>query len=157
MVFSIFHFLKHQYYNCIFHISFFKALLLNEGETTRNEGELTPTAFRLVLSTGKLNLPLVQSQYYVLQDNKRWQPRQNCHIADSNHDNLYRNTNTDQTYMETNKSKIFIMPIKLYIYIFITIPDFLHLLVDNGIIRQIVSVHAGRIGKVIYTHSFKRI
>jgi hypothetical protein len=42
------------------------------GETTRNEGELTPTAFRLVLSTGKLNLPLVQSQYYVLQDNKRW-------------------------------------------------------------------------------------
>ena len=67
------------------------------------------------------------------------------------------NTNTDQTYMETNKSKIFSMPIKLYIYIFITIPDFLHLLVDNGIIRPIVSVHACRIGKVIYTHSFKRI
>jgi hypothetical protein len=44
MVFSIFHFLKH-YYNGIFHISFFKALLINEGETTRMQGELTPTAF----------------------------------------------------------------------------------------------------------------
>ena len=86
MVFSIFHFLKH-YYNGIFHISFFKALLINEGETTRGkrewgkndsrgettriQGELTPTAFRLVLSAGKLNLPLVPSQDYVLQDNKR--------------------------------------------------------------------------------------
>ena len=86
MVFSIFHFLKH-YYNGIFHISFFKALLINEGkttrgkreqgkndsrgETTRIQGELTPTAFRLVLSAGKLNLPLVPSQDYVLQDNKR--------------------------------------------------------------------------------------
>ena len=85
MVFSIFHFLKH-YYNGIFHISFFKALLINEGETTRGEreygkndlrgettriqGELTPTAFRLVLSAGKLNLPLVPSQDYVVQDNK---------------------------------------------------------------------------------------
>ena len=73
--------------NGIFHISFFKALLINEGETTRGEreqgkndsrgetiriqGELTPTAFRLVLSAGKLNLPLVPSQDYVLQDNKR--------------------------------------------------------------------------------------
>ena len=38
MVFSIFHFLKH-YYNGIFHISFFKALLINEGETTRDEQE----------------------------------------------------------------------------------------------------------------------
>ena len=86
MVFSIFHFLKH-YYNGIFHISFFKELLINEGETTRGkreqgkndsrgettriQGELTPTAFRLVLSAGKLNLPLVPSQDYVLQDNKR--------------------------------------------------------------------------------------
>ena len=86
MVFSIFHFLKH-YYNGIFHISFFKALLINEGkttrgkreqgkndsrgETTRIQGELTPTAFRLVLSAGKLNLPLLPSQDYVLQDNKR--------------------------------------------------------------------------------------
>jgi hypothetical protein len=61
MVFSIFHFLKH-YYNGIFHISFFKTLLINEGETTRIQGELTPTAFRLVLSAGKLNLPLVPSQ-----------------------------------------------------------------------------------------------
>ena len=82
----VFHFLKH-YYNGIFHISFFKALLINEGETTRGkreqgkndsrgettriQGELTPTAFRLVLSAGKLNLPLVPSQDYVLQDNKR--------------------------------------------------------------------------------------
>jgi hypothetical protein len=84
--------------NGIFHISFFKALLINEcetirgerekgkndsrgervkgkndsrGETTRIQGELTPTAFRLVLSAGKLNLPLVPSQDYVLQDNKR--------------------------------------------------------------------------------------
>ena len=86
MVFSIFHFLKH-YYNGIFHISFFKALLINEGETTRGkweqgkndsrgeatriQGELMPMAFRLVLSAGKLNLPLVPSQDYVLQDNKR--------------------------------------------------------------------------------------
>ena len=70
MVFSIFHFLKH-YYNGIFHISFFKTLLINEGETTRIQGELTPTAFRLVLSAGKLNLPLVPSHDYVLQDNKR--------------------------------------------------------------------------------------
>jgi hypothetical protein len=31
--------------NGIFHISFFKALLINEGETTRIQGELTPTAF----------------------------------------------------------------------------------------------------------------
>ena len=66
--------------NGIFHISFFKALLINEGKTTRGEreqgnndsrGETTPTAFRLVLSAGKLNLPLVPSQDYVLQDNKR--------------------------------------------------------------------------------------
>ena len=78
--------------NCVFHISFFKALLINEGETSRGEresgrtgmganrircettriqGELTPTAFRLALSAGKLNLPLVPSQDYVLQDNKR--------------------------------------------------------------------------------------
>ena len=84
MVFSIFHFLKH-YYNGIFHISFFKALLINEGETTRGKreqgkndsrGETTRiqgelTAFRLVLSAGKLNLSLVPSQDYVLQDNKR--------------------------------------------------------------------------------------
>jgi hypothetical protein len=48
--------------NGIFHISFFKALLINEGETTRIQGELTSTAFRLVLSAGKLNLPLVPSQ-----------------------------------------------------------------------------------------------
>ena len=41
------------------------------GETTRIQGELTPTAFRLVLSAGKLNLPLVPPQDYVLQDNKR--------------------------------------------------------------------------------------
>ena len=40
-------------------------------ETTRIQGELTSTAFRLVLSAGKLNLPLVPSQDYVLQDNKR--------------------------------------------------------------------------------------
>jgi hypothetical protein len=65
--------------NGIFHISFFKALLINEGETTRGEtthgirgettqiqGKLTPTAFRLVLSAGKLNLPLVPSQDYGL-------------------------------------------------------------------------------------------
>ena len=79
--------------NGIFHISFFKALLINEcetirgerekgkndsrgervkgkndsrGETTRIQGELTPTAFKLVLSAGKLNLPLVPSQDYVL-------------------------------------------------------------------------------------------
>ena len=32
---------------------------------------LTPTAFRLVLLACKLNLPLVPSQDYVLQDNKR--------------------------------------------------------------------------------------
>jgi hypothetical protein len=38
---------------------------------TRTKGELTPTAFRLVLSACKLNLPLVSSQDYVLQDNKR--------------------------------------------------------------------------------------
>ena len=38
---------------------------------TRTNGELTPTAFRLVLSACKLNLPLVPSQDYVLQDNKR--------------------------------------------------------------------------------------
>jgi hypothetical protein len=57
--------------NGIFHISFFKALLINEGETTRIQGGLTPTAFKLVLSAGKLNLPLVPSQDYVLQDNKR--------------------------------------------------------------------------------------
>jgi hypothetical protein len=38
---------------------------------TRTKGELTPTAFRLVLSACKLNLPLVPSQDYVLQDNKR--------------------------------------------------------------------------------------
>ena len=74
MVFSIFHFLKH-YYNGIFHISFFKALLINEGETTRIQGGLTPTAFKLVLSAGKLNLPLVPSQDYVLQDNKRCQDK----------------------------------------------------------------------------------
>jgi hypothetical protein len=43
----------------------------SRGETTRIQGELTPTAFRLVLSAGKLNLPLVPSQDYVLQDNKR--------------------------------------------------------------------------------------
>ena len=43
----------------------------NRGKTTRVQGELTPTAFRLVLSAGKLNLPLVPSQDYVLQDNKR--------------------------------------------------------------------------------------
>jgi hypothetical protein len=36
MVFSILHFLKH-YYNGIFHISFFKALLINEGQTTRGK------------------------------------------------------------------------------------------------------------------------
>jgi hypothetical protein len=57
--------------NGIFHIPFFKALLINEGETTRIQGGLTPTAFKLVLSAGKLNLPLVPSQDYVLQDNKR--------------------------------------------------------------------------------------
>ena len=57
--------------NGIFHISFFKALLINEGETTRIQGGLTPTAFKLVLTAGKLNLPLVPSQDYVLQDNKR--------------------------------------------------------------------------------------
>jgi hypothetical protein len=38
---------------------------------TRTKGEVTPTAFRLVLSACKLNLPLVPSQDYVLQDNKR--------------------------------------------------------------------------------------
>jgi len=38
--------------------------------TSRKE-ELTPTAFRLVLSACKLNLPLVRSQDYVLQDNNR--------------------------------------------------------------------------------------
>ena len=43
----------------------------NRGKTTRIQGELTPTAFRLVLSAGKLNLPLVPSQDYVLQDNER--------------------------------------------------------------------------------------
>ena len=43
----------------------------NRGKTTRIQGELTPTAFRLVLSAGKLNLPLVPPQDYVLQDNKR--------------------------------------------------------------------------------------
>jgi hypothetical protein len=36
MLFSIFHFLKH-YYNGIFHISFFKALLINEGKATRGK------------------------------------------------------------------------------------------------------------------------
>ena len=41
------------------------------GETTHIQRELTPTAFRLVLSAGKLNLPLVPSHDYVLQDNKR--------------------------------------------------------------------------------------
>ena len=40
-------------------------------ETTQIQGKLTPTAFRLVLSAGKLNLPFVPSQDYVLQDNKR--------------------------------------------------------------------------------------
>jgi hypothetical protein len=38
---------------------------------TRIQGELTSTAFRLVLSAGKLNLPLVPSQDYVLQDKER--------------------------------------------------------------------------------------
>jgi hypothetical protein len=38
---------------------------------TRTKGELTLTVFRLVLSACKLNLPLVPSQDYVLQDNKR--------------------------------------------------------------------------------------
>jgi hypothetical protein len=36
--FRLFHFLKH-YYNGIFHISFFKALLINEGKTTRGKRE----------------------------------------------------------------------------------------------------------------------
>jgi hypothetical protein len=73
--------LKH-YYNGIFHISFFKAPINKWGRNDpgrtgigekrlmgRNDpdsGELTPTAFRLVLTAGKLNLPLVPSQYYVL-------------------------------------------------------------------------------------------
>ena len=39
---------------------------------TRTKAKLTPTAFRLVLSAGKLNLPLVPSQDYDLQDNKRF-------------------------------------------------------------------------------------
>ena len=48
----------------------------NRGKTTHGAkrtgfGELTPMAFTLVLSAGKLNLPLVQSKDYVLQDNKR--------------------------------------------------------------------------------------
>jgi hypothetical protein len=37
----------------------------NRGKTTWIQGELAPTAFRLVLSAGKLNLPLVPSQDYV--------------------------------------------------------------------------------------------
>jgi hypothetical protein len=43
----------------------------SQGKTTQIQGELTPTAFGLALSAGKLNLPLVPSQDYVLQDNKR--------------------------------------------------------------------------------------
>ena len=49
----------------------------NRGKTTHGakrpgiQGELTPTAFRLVLWAGKLNLPLVPLQDYALQDNKR--------------------------------------------------------------------------------------
>ena len=67
-----------------FHISFFKVLhvLINEGETTRGKrlaGRNDPDSggadanclHRLALSAGKLNLPLVPSQDYVLQDNKR--------------------------------------------------------------------------------------
>ena len=42
----------------------------NRGITT-HRAKRTPTAFRLVLSAGKLKLPLVPSQDYVLQDNKR--------------------------------------------------------------------------------------
>ena len=41
----------------------------NEAEGGANANGLH--GFRLVLSAGKLNLPLVPSQDYVLQDNKR--------------------------------------------------------------------------------------
>jgi hypothetical protein len=57
--------MKYEKYHC-------NSASKNEiDETTRIQEELTPTAFRLVLSADKLNLPLVPSQDYVLQDNKR--------------------------------------------------------------------------------------
>jgi hypothetical protein len=60
----------------IYTIDEFRCWKVENLDENKNEAEGGANAnglygFRLVLSAGKLNLPLVPSQDYVLQDNKR--------------------------------------------------------------------------------------